>query len=71
MPKYRALEKGYVDGKFIYPGEIFDSEVNHGLWMELVDSDPGMVEVKAESKPTKTKAKPEKSKPVKLDGLTG
>ena len=33
---YRALERGYVDGKIVEAGEVFATKVDKGLWMEPV-----------------------------------
>lgn len=33
---YRALERGYVDGKIVEEGEVFATKVDKGLWMEEV-----------------------------------
>jgi hypothetical protein len=33
---YRALERGYVDGKVIEAGEVFATKADKGLWMEPV-----------------------------------
>lgn len=33
---YRALERGYVDGKIVEEGEVFATKADKGLWMEPV-----------------------------------
>lgn len=67
MPKFRALEKGFDGYKTILPGEIFESEVSHGLWMELVDKPAPVIE---QIKP-EPKLKPKKNKLAQSDGLSG
>lgn len=59
MPKFIALEKGFDGTKIIYPGEIFECDRSHGLWMEAVDPVPSLIEG-ARPEP-KAKAKVKKS----------
>jgi hypothetical protein len=33
---YRALDRGYVDGRVIEPGEVFSTQAEKGSWMEPV-----------------------------------
>jgi hypothetical protein len=36
--RYRAMDRGYVDGKIVEPGEVFVTRADMGSWMEKVKS---------------------------------
>lgn len=55
MTRYRALERGYVNGEIVEPGMEFDYEGPAGKWMERVSS-PSQTNTKSGPSPAQVTA---------------